>query len=398
MQMCPTRNNALCTCLTPYILYVRKHYSAGAHLWMKHLAIPAYYLVKFHVFSHPKKSLIQKGAPFQFKGFLLVGDIHSQKLTVCSLHLNIGHPKRTLVFQPSIFRCYVSFREGIRYSRFEPELTKLLEKNSQFLKAPRLVEETAEEVGCFFLRGFLCRTEGTVLEKPPLKSNGWKLKILPPLEKGETSIQTTHFLGFQPLVFRGHTSLRAHWWHGFLFLPPPKVQRPNFRDILWRMGNFCISWGRSSFPVSDFFRCKNDETQQALALFLGDPSDPFKEICHDFFSSYTWTPSVIFLWSLPDIFLFRPGIRWAVVVETQCFFFETWCGNIRGAFFLKGDGMKIINSSCTFQVVVLKMFQTWRRWCTSTSLFFQTRWFNHQLGVSVFLGPSLQTFFSGWSF
>ena len=30
-----------------------------------------------------------------------------------SLHLKIGHPKRKLVFQPSIFGCYVSFREGI---------------------------------------------------------------------------------------------------------------------------------------------------------------------------------------------------------------------------------------------------------------------------------------------
>ena len=27
-------------------------------------------------------------------------------------HLKIGHPKRKLVFQPSIFRCHVSFREG----------------------------------------------------------------------------------------------------------------------------------------------------------------------------------------------------------------------------------------------------------------------------------------------
>ena len=27
-------------------------------------------------------------------------------------HLKIGHPKRKLVFQPSIFRCYVSFKEG----------------------------------------------------------------------------------------------------------------------------------------------------------------------------------------------------------------------------------------------------------------------------------------------
>ena len=28
------------------------------------------------------------------------------------LPLKIGHPKRKLVFQSSIFRCYVSFREG----------------------------------------------------------------------------------------------------------------------------------------------------------------------------------------------------------------------------------------------------------------------------------------------
>ena len=33
----------------------------------------------------------------------------SLKLT---LPLKIGHPKRKVVFQPSIFRCYVSFREG----------------------------------------------------------------------------------------------------------------------------------------------------------------------------------------------------------------------------------------------------------------------------------------------
>ena len=30
----------------------------------------------------------------------------------------IGHPKSEVVFQPSIFRCYVSFREGI-YSMYE---------------------------------------------------------------------------------------------------------------------------------------------------------------------------------------------------------------------------------------------------------------------------------------
>ena len=30
-----------------------------------------------------------------------------------SLHLKMGFPKRKRIFQPSIFRCYVSFREGI---------------------------------------------------------------------------------------------------------------------------------------------------------------------------------------------------------------------------------------------------------------------------------------------
>ena len=32
-----------------------------------------------------------------------------------SSHLKIGHPQRKLVFQPSIFRGYVSFREGKRF-------------------------------------------------------------------------------------------------------------------------------------------------------------------------------------------------------------------------------------------------------------------------------------------
>ena len=35
----------------------------------------------------------------------------SLKLTFSPL--KIGHPKSEVVFQPSIFRCYVSFREGI---------------------------------------------------------------------------------------------------------------------------------------------------------------------------------------------------------------------------------------------------------------------------------------------
>ena len=32
--------------------------------------------------------------------------------------LKIGLPKRKVVFQPSIFRCYVSFREGIQFVKF----------------------------------------------------------------------------------------------------------------------------------------------------------------------------------------------------------------------------------------------------------------------------------------
>ena len=33
--------------------------------------------------------------------------------------MKIGHPKRKLVFQPSIFRCYVSFRERIHFQRLQ---------------------------------------------------------------------------------------------------------------------------------------------------------------------------------------------------------------------------------------------------------------------------------------
>ena len=42
--------------------------------------------------------------------------------------LKIGHPKRKLVFQPSIFRCHVSFREGSYYGDalfFYPQWTRL---------------------------------------------------------------------------------------------------------------------------------------------------------------------------------------------------------------------------------------------------------------------------------
>ena len=43
----------------------------------------------------------------------------SMKLT---WHPKIGHPERKLVFQPSIFRCYVSFREGKVPSFFQVQI------------------------------------------------------------------------------------------------------------------------------------------------------------------------------------------------------------------------------------------------------------------------------------
>ena len=40
--------------------------------------------------------------------------------------LKIGHPKRKLVFQPSIFRCYVSFRKGSWWFQLSTHLRKVL--------------------------------------------------------------------------------------------------------------------------------------------------------------------------------------------------------------------------------------------------------------------------------
>ena len=61
--------------------------------------------------------------------------LHSLKLTV-SLHLKIGHPKRKRVFQPSIFRCYLSFREGTKQ---KSQTTKTIQtlKLSQILTLKR---------------------------------------------------------------------------------------------------------------------------------------------------------------------------------------------------------------------------------------------------------------------
>ena len=39
-------------------------------------------------------------------------ELHSETYKINSSPLNTGLPKRKVVFQPSIFRCYVSFREG----------------------------------------------------------------------------------------------------------------------------------------------------------------------------------------------------------------------------------------------------------------------------------------------
>ena len=48
-----------------------------------------------------------------------MGPLHSLKLTWC---LKIVHPKKKVVFQPSIFRCNVSFREDSMATSFFPGL------------------------------------------------------------------------------------------------------------------------------------------------------------------------------------------------------------------------------------------------------------------------------------
>ena len=192
----------------------------------------------------------------------------------------------------------------------------------------------------------------------------------------------------------------------FCFCHHQNVQRPKFRDILWRMGNFCISWGRSSFPVSDLFQVLMMKPSKLWHFFLEILLIlliPKKEICHVLFSSYTWTPSVIFFWSLPDIFLFRPGIRWAVVVETQCFlfFWDMVWEHPWSLFFERGW-----NEDNQFIMYILggggggfKDVSNLEEMMYFNELIFQTRWFNHQLGVSVFLkGQVCKRFFSGWSF
>ena len=53
----------------------------------------------------------QREVDHQFK---CSSNIHSLKLT---WHLKIGLPKRKFIFQPPIFRRYVSFREGMFFSK-----------------------------------------------------------------------------------------------------------------------------------------------------------------------------------------------------------------------------------------------------------------------------------------
>ena len=68
---------------------------------------------------------IQHGYHPKKWGFVILNvHLHDGKDTLRetnSLPLKIGHPKRKLVFQPSIFRCHVSFREGVIYWHFSQQ-------------------------------------------------------------------------------------------------------------------------------------------------------------------------------------------------------------------------------------------------------------------------------------
>ena len=79
----------------------------------------------FSLLIDHKKSTIHVGKYLDYTGILVLHYFWDAKKTVGksigkksltlpetnSLHLKIDHPKRKLVFQTSIFRCYVSFRE-----------------------------------------------------------------------------------------------------------------------------------------------------------------------------------------------------------------------------------------------------------------------------------------------
>ncbi len=64
--------------------------------------------------------------------------------------LKIGLPKRKLVFQPSIFRCYVSFREGIACKLKNFTQTSLLEAKSRHgTGTPWTIERVRHKPNCF---------------------------------------------------------------------------------------------------------------------------------------------------------------------------------------------------------------------------------------------------------
>ena len=66
---------------------------------------------------HIKDSLLPMGKVWSLDSLGIYIYIHIMYIYIYALpeskYLKIDHPKRKLVFQPSIFRCYVSFREGI---------------------------------------------------------------------------------------------------------------------------------------------------------------------------------------------------------------------------------------------------------------------------------------------
>ena len=78
-------------------------------IWMfpKMVASPnhPFWLVGFSIINHPFWGTLFLETPISFQqGFVL----HSLKLT---RPMKMGHPKRKRLFQPSIFRCYVSLPE-----------------------------------------------------------------------------------------------------------------------------------------------------------------------------------------------------------------------------------------------------------------------------------------------
>ena len=88
----------------------------------------------YHIFS-------QKFPKFQER-ICTLPETHSSPL-------KIGHPKRKLVFQPSIFRGYVSFREGNLLQNLDP-------KSGFLLKATNLLPTFNEKELPPKLQGCIC--------------------------------------------------------------------------------------------------------------------------------------------------------------------------------------------------------------------------------------------------